>query len=210
MKKYKYPRTPHLPFSEGATSDDRILKSDDHFYDMDEVVVSIKMDGENTSIYSDGSYHARSLDSAHKEYHSWLLKFIQEWYYLMPDDIRICGEYLYAKHSIEYKSLPSYFEAFSVWSDETCYSWRDTEAILSTLGLYHVPIVYIGKYDTDKIKKIARMTVEDGQEGIVVRNSSSFTLNDFGKNIAKFVRPNHVQTDEHWSLGVIERNGLSK
>ena len=208
MKRYKYPRTPHLPFSEGATSDDRILTSDSHFYYFKEVVVSIKMDGENTSIYSDGSYHARSIDSSHRDYHSWLLRFIQEWYYLIPENYHICGEYLYAKHSISYDSLPSYFEAFSVWDEDRCLSWGDTEVILKKLGLYHVPILYVGPYDTNKIIKMAQAVVKDGQEGIVVRNQESFLLEDFDKNVAKFVRPNHVQTDKHWSQGVIERNGL--
>ena len=33
------------------------------------------MDGENTTIYKD-FYHARSLDSKHKDYHSYLLSKI--------------------------------------------------------------------------------------------------------------------------------------
>lgn len=42
----KYPRTYHLPWSPGATDDDRIIKSADVFKDK-EVVVTVKMDGEN-------------------------------------------------------------------------------------------------------------------------------------------------------------------
>lgn len=42
----KYPRTPHLPFSEGMTKDDRVWK-DMHYFDQTEVVVTEKMDGEN-------------------------------------------------------------------------------------------------------------------------------------------------------------------
>lgn len=210
MHRYKYPRTPHLPFSEGATSDDRILSSDSHFYDMDEVVVTIKMDGENTTIYPNGFYHARSLDSAHRDYHSWLLSYIPTFCYCIPENHRICGEYLYAKHSIGYYQLPSYFEVFSIWNEETCLDWKSTVDLCQKLWLVYVPVVYIGKYDSDHIEKLAHSLVAEGQEGIVVRNASSFQLSDFSNNIAKFVRPNHVQTDEHWSNGIIAKNSLQK
>ena len=58
---YKYPRTPHLPFSPGGTKDDRRLRDINCFVGK-EVVVTEKMDGENTSIYRD-YYHARSINS---------------------------------------------------------------------------------------------------------------------------------------------------
>lgn len=46
-KYVKYPRTMHLPWSEGRTEDDRILKTTDHLKACDEIVVTLKMDGEN-------------------------------------------------------------------------------------------------------------------------------------------------------------------
>lgn len=208
IERYKYPRTPHLPFSESIADDDKRLDSDKHFYEMKDVIVTIKMDGENTTIYSDGYYHARSLDSAHKDYHSWLLSYIPKFQYLIPEGIRICGEYLYAKHSIEYVSLPTYFEAFSAWYENECFSWDDTEFLLKKIGLYHVPIIYIGKYDANKIIKLAKEAIADGHEGIVVRNYNGFRYQDFSKNIAKYVRPNHVQTNKHWAQGKIESNKL--
>ena len=61
MERIKYPRTPHLPYSMSKTDDDKTLPDDSQFEDMN-VVVTIKMDGENTTIYPDGYVHARSLD----------------------------------------------------------------------------------------------------------------------------------------------------
>ena len=58
----KFPRTFHMPFSPGATSDDKILKSLDHFIGL-EVVVTEKVDGENTT-FTRTRTHARSVDSA--------------------------------------------------------------------------------------------------------------------------------------------------
>lgn len=210
MEKVKYPRTYHLPFSKGYTSDDKVLESDEQFKGK-EVVVTIKMDGENTTIYPNGDCHARSLDSLHKEYHSWLLSFIYTFVYKMPQDIRICGEYLFAKHSIFYDNLKTYFMVFSIWKEDGyCLAWNEMEELCKTLGLITTPVVYKGIYDTEKIKKLAEEVTANGQEGIVVRVSESFHINDFNKNIAKYVRKNHVQTDKHWQYSKIEKNLLEK
>lgn len=208
VQKYKYGRTPHLPFSEGVGDDDRVLRSDKHFYKMDQVIVTVKMDGENTTIYPDGSCHARSIDSKHKDYHSWLLRDIQNWCYQIPEGYRVCGEYLFAKHSIGYNNLPSYFMCFSVWNEEKCLSWEEIKKFTSELGICLVPEIYIGKYDSELIKKLAKDVINNGQEGLVVRNAAGYSINEMGNNIAKYVRKNHVQTDKHWSLQQIERNGL--
>lgn len=206
--KYKYPRTYHLPYSKGYTSDDKVLSSDSHFYGK-EVVITEKMDGENTSIYNDG-FHARSLDSAHKPYHSWLLAYIQNFKYMIPENYRICGEYLYAKHSIDYDDLSTYFMCFSVWNNTTCLSWKDTIEFCNKLGLTIVPILYKGIYDLAKTKNIAEEVVKRGGEGIVVRVTSSFEYKDFDKMIAKYVRENHVQTNNHWGHSEIQKNNLKK
>ena len=88
---FKYPRTFHLPYSETITDDDKRLKSDDYFYKMTEVVVSEKMDGQNQTIYSNGYYHARSIDGYGKSWDKWLKQYIQKWYYLIPSGWRVCG-----------------------------------------------------------------------------------------------------------------------
>lgn len=205
---YKYPRTLHFPFSDGITSDDKVLETTVHFNNR-EIVVTEKMDGENSTIYRD-YYHARSLSSEHKWYHSWLLGYVKTFQYLIPENYRICGEYLFARHSIKYENLKSYFQVFSVWNENICLSWDETESFCNQLGLETVPVLYRGLYDEDKIKEIAKEVVSKGGEGIVVRLSSSFKYEDFPLSIAKYVRKNHLQTDKHWSLGIIEENKLKK
>lgn len=211
MNKYvKYPRTPHLPFSESYTNDDKLLPTDSHFYNFDEVVVTTKMDGENTTVYWNGKCHARSIDSQHKEYHSWLMNYIQFWYYNLPIGSHICGEYMFAKHSIFYEDLPSYFLGFSFWIGDCCVDWDTTVGIFQDLNIVSVPVLYKGKYDQHKIITLAKEVIADGQEGIVVRNASCFHRNDFDKNVAKYVRKNHVQTDQHWTSKFIMSNRLKE
>lgn len=206
MELYKYPRTPHLPFSEGFTADDKVLKTVEHFKGK-RIVITEKMDGENTTIYPN-FYHARSLDSKHKGYHSWLLSYLPLIQYQIPEGFHICGEYLYAKHSIKYNDLLSYFYGFSVWNENICLNWEDTLIFFRQLGIVAVPQLYIGVYNEDLIKRIAKQVVNRGGEGIVIRLEDAFRYEDFSKSVAKYVRKNHVQTDKHWSLQNIEVNKL--
>lgn len=81
--KTKYPRTYHFDFSLGVSSDDKIAKSLKSLENK-EVVVTTKLDGENSSLYTD-FYHARSLDSSNHESRSWLKQKHAEIAYLIPN-----------------------------------------------------------------------------------------------------------------------------
>src|SRR5690606_15864545 len=105
-----YPRTPHLPWSPGASPDD-VRAGDLSGLLGREVVVTEKLDGENTTLYADGS-HARSLDSGHHPSRTWVKALQGRIGRLIPPGWRVCGENLYARHSIAYPSLAGYFYGF--------------------------------------------------------------------------------------------------
>ena len=193
---YKYPRTYHLPWSPGATKDDRILKDLSSLIGK-EIVCSLKMDGENSTMYED-CMHARSLDSADHPSRHWLKSYHASVKRYIPVGWRVCGENLFAKHSIHYTELNSYFLVFSVWTNENvCLSWEDTVDFCSN-GLFElVPVFYKGLMDVDSIIN-AYKPYSLNHEGYVVRLASEFKYDDFGGSVAKFVRESHVQTDEHW------------
>ena len=207
MERYKYPRTYHFPFSPGLGSDDKVFADFETYFTGKEVVITEKMDGENTTVYKDYC-HARSIDSQHRDYHSWLLNYIRSFQYALNENERICGEYLYAKHSIGYDDLLSYFYVFSIWNEDDCLSWKDTVSRCDELGLIHVPVLYEGIYSKDAVMQSVEKVKAKGGEGVVMRLADAYKYNDFSHSIIKYVRENHVQTDEHWSLGVIEKNGL--
>ena len=123
---------------------------------------------------------------------------------MLKDGERICGEYLYVEHSIHYDNLKNYFLGFSAWNQDICLSWEDTLKRFKKLNIETVPQLYLDIYNREKTIEIAKQVIAEGGEGIVVRNADSFTLDAFPQNIAKYVRPNHVQTDEHWSYGIIK------
>jgi hypothetical protein len=197
QKRYKHPQIPHLPWSRGITNDDKVLKSTDCFIGK-EVVISLKMDGENSSIYTD-FVHARSIDSDYHISRSWIYKLQGEIGYLLNENERICGENVAAEHSIHYKNLKSFFYVFSYWIEDICQSWNDTLRRAKDLNLQVVPTLYRGIWNEKVIKELQKPTFcENEMEGYVVRLTSSFSLKDFSNSIAKEVRQNHVKTDEHW------------
>jgi hypothetical protein len=207
--RYKYPRTFHLPWSPGATKDDKVLSSVDHFYNMDEVVVTEKLDGENFTFYCDGC-HARSVDSRHHESRSLMKQLHAAIAPGIPYNVRVCGENMTAVHTIRYDSLPSYFIAHSVWGGETCANWDNFVEWCGKLGLYLPPVLYRGKFDEEAIRACwtGRSQYGAEQEGYVVRNAGIFTLPAFDQNVAKFVRADHVKTDKHWMHRQMEKNGI--
>lgn len=199
--KVKYPRTYHFEWSKGATSDDKIQK-DLSYLEGKEVIISEKFDGENSSMTNE-FYYARSLDSNNHPSRNYVKGIWGNIKHLIPNNFRICGENMFAKHSLEYDDLEDYFLVFSIWNGEECLSWDETLEYCELLGLKTVKVLYRGIFDIEYIKKLKIDT--DKQEGYVVRNSHSFLLKDFKYNCLKYVRENHVTTDEHWSKGIITK-----
>lgn len=205
-KRYKYPRTYHLPDSPGKSSDDKSLRDYNHFIGKD-VVITEKMDGENTTLYRDG-FHARSIDSRHHESRDYVSAKQSLIGHLIPHGMRICAENLYARHSIAYDDIPSYILAFSCWEEDNCLSWSDSKVIFEMLGLCHVRVLYEGVFDLNVINQLKESLDFSKVEGFVVRNSGEFRFDDFSKNVAKFVRENHIQTEKHWMLQKIAKNTI--
>ncbi len=202
----KYPRTSHLPWSPGASTDD-LRMVDVAFFEGVDVVVTEKMDGENTTMYRDG-LHARSLDSRHHPSRDWVKRLQAELGYQIPERWRLCGENLYARHSIAYTGLQGYFYLFSIWDEtNTCLSWDDTREWAHLLNLPTPPELYRGMWDAAHIEAL---TIDPSTtEGYVVRRAEAFPFDAFGTSVAKWVRPHHVQTDQHWMYAPIIPNELA-
>ncbi|MEU9105075.1 RNA ligase family protein [Streptomyces xanthophaeus] len=199
-----YPRTPHLPWSPGAASDD--VRADG-FAGLAgrEVVVTEKLDGENTTLYRDG-LHARSLDSAHHPSRAWVKGLQGRIGPGIPEGRRVCGENLYARHSLPYGELDSWFYGFSVWDGEHCLDWDQGVRFLRGLGIPTPPVLWRGTFDERALRRLKVDTAR--QEGYVVRTVAGFTRADFGRCVAKWVRPGHVQTGTHWMFAQVVPNGL--
>lgn len=207
LEHVKYPRTFHLPWSEGVGKDDKVLDSAGNFVGKN-VVITEKMDGENTTLYRD-YIHARSIDGNSHPSQSWVRNFHAGMKHDIPDGWRICGENIYAKHAIGYDDLRSFFMVFSIWNDHNqCLSWEATKEWCSLLDLEMVPVFWEGEFTPqilDAIKKKELYYVPKDfrdHEGYVIRVASEFSYGSFRNSVAKYVRENHVaKTVHNWRNG---------
>lgn len=162
----------------------------------------------NSTLYHN-HLHARSLDSKHHESRSWLKALHGQIKHEIPDDWRICGENMYARHSIPYTNLESYFYVYSIWEKGRALSWDDTVAYCDVLSLSHVPVLWRGTWDEGIVRGIAEALDTNVTEGIVVRVARGFRAGEFKRVVAKWVRQGHVQTDEHWMNAAVVPNQLA-
>lgn len=208
----KYPRTHHVFWSPGVNDDDRVIRDMSAFYDQ-RVIVTEKMDGENTSLYRDRT-HARSLENKSHPSRDWVKQFWSQFANDIPEGWRVCGENLYAKHSIGYEELPAFFMGFSIWNEKNvCLAWDETLEWFELLGITPVPVLFDGLYDEHAIR--ARCDMKGSQcntiEGYVIRRADPIGYGEFKTHFAKYVRAGHVQQAKHWFFGQqIEKNGLKK
>lgn len=207
----KYPRTYHLPYSPGATKDDKKLQDNWFSWFMgEEIVITEKLDGENIHMNQKDCY-ARSDGAPTRSPWSkniwdpndglyWRIKS------LIGSNETLFGENLYGEHSIHYNKLKEYFHLFALSTDSFWESWDSVKLFSTFIGVPTVPELWRGWIYSEKqleelVNKFVNMpsVYGDTREGVVIRLTSSFPLDDFKHYVCKWVRPNHVQTDEHWT-----------
>ena len=200
----KYPRTLHLPWSQGVSSDDKMHANVDAWAGMN-VVVTEKMDGECTTVYPDGYVHARSVTPQPHPSRSWLLGYSSQWAYDLPAGWRLVGESLHTVHSLAYDQLADLFLVHSLWNAGECLSWDETTEWAELLGLHTVPVLWRGTFPADNPERVfqqareaAGVADETRSEGYVVRPAGAFPAALFDKVVGKYVRADHVTADRHW------------
>jgi hypothetical protein len=216
----KYPRTYHFPWSPGTTSDDRIAKESDlirlfcqpateeqidQLFE-DDIIITEKLDGENCGMPKGGVYarsHAVYTESP------WSLEVRRLHSILRHDlaeDETLFGENMEGIHSIEYDKLTSYFYLFGVRRSNKMLSWTEVEEYAYLLNIPTVPVLFKGKVkNIHELKALTEKLLNEGSklgnkiEGLVVRTERGFLESDFSQHVFKWVRKNHVQTDQHWT-----------
>ncbi len=209
MQRFKWPSTPYISdFTEGE-----LLQK----FDGKDVVITEKLDGENTTM-TRHYIHARSMDSAdhpsrHKVKALWgAMRF------RIPEGTYLIGENVTAKHSIYYPKIDGPFYLFSVVREIqgvlTVMPWDHVEKMGRVLELPVVPqmvrtIVFPSKIVTMQPRLYMDISRLDAEmpEGWVARVAHEFPLAQWGERSVKWVRPNHVQTDEHWMSQPVVENG---
>ena len=209
MDSRKYPRTFHLPFSPGTTSDDRIARDVSALF-REPVVITEKLDGENTCLNRFGVF-ARSHGAPTRN--PWATYLWDRWNVLktMLGDLEVFGESLYAIHSIEYTGLQAHFFVFAIRDNERWLNWEEVELYARLIDLPTVPVLFRDHLDADTLEPtVLRLAGEQSslsdpglsvseREGVVVRVAREFHDEEFPTHVFKWVRRNHVRTTEHWT-----------
>lgn len=219
MNSPKYNRTLHLPFSPGATSDDKIAKDVSTLLRR-KVIITEKVDGSNTSLEASGCFaRTHSGPPTHASFDG-LKALHSNVKHLLFEDYQFFGEWCYALHSIPYDKLPSYFLLFAIRelrenSEPIWQDWDTVELWAKEIGVDTVPVLWRGFIKNESelqeiVEDLAQRPSKLGKdrEGVVIRLADSFMDDDFSKYVMKWVRQDHVQTSDHWKNQEIVKNKL--
>ena len=213
----KYPRTPHLPWSPGMTSRERVLADVTTLLRRD-LILTEKMDGSNVCLEREHVYARSHADAPRHESFNALKTLHANLRRQIPESQQWFGEWLWARHSIGYARLPAYLLMFGI-HDEARQEWLAWDActfLWQSVGLHTVPVLWRGVADTEEVlwqrteQSTADCAIGSAQEGIVVRVADAFPNGDFANCVAKCVRAGHVQTEQHWSQQAIVRNQVAE
>lgn len=225
---HKFPRTRHLFNIGSASRDDLILSSSDAqaFLQASDpattIIVEEKVDGANLGISLDSSGTFKVQNRSHyvnskshaqfKKLDKWLddhhegLGAVLDSANSQPGRWILYGEWLFAKHSIHYTTLPDLFLAFDLFDTKTG-TFLSQEALSERLkGTNIHQVARLGAESLDEqslldMVRTQKSNFYDGViEGVYLRRQSD------GKTIdrAKIVRSDFIAGDEHWN-----RRGLT-
>ena len=149
----KYPRTPHLFGSKGTDDDKHMGEAESHRFLSDEsLIVEEKLDGTNVGIHftteDDLVLQCRGhliTEGMHPQY-----DLFKQWAAVkrpvleerLMDRFILFGEWLYARHSIHYRSLPHYFFEFDIY-DKEVEDFLSLERRIALLDGMNVPTVSV-------------------------------------------------------------------
>ncbi len=169
-----------------------------------EIVITEKLDGENTCLKQSGVY-ARSHVAPTRNPWAGNMWDIWKTRRNILGELEVFGENLYGIHSIEYRNLPHYFFIFAIRDGKTWLSWEEVAFYAEAMDLPLVPVYEKSLYDEHTIQASIMNGMKQGSafgdtiEGFVCRNSAAFDESQFTQNVLKYVRKNHIQTDIHWT-----------
>lgn len=226
---FKFPRTPHIldAGGSGVSRDDLLMSAGDAalFY-AEGVRVSVeeKVDGACLALMcaADLSIVAKNrshiVNSASARQWSTLDAWIAAHRGVLSDLLAprgvpsrvLCGEWLYAKHSIHYTRLPGVFIAFDVYdlAARRFLSRAARDAALADTGLPIVPLIaeaHIGGAGEVLALLETESAFRDGKvEGVYLRVDDG---EGWLRARSKAVRPDFLAgMDEHWSKASITKN----
>lgn len=219
MSAAKYPRTPHLPFSPGVHRDDRQWAHSNTLVGRS-VVVTEKLDGSGVCLAAENLYaRSRASSPNHPSFAAlWPVYHQVRAALVHREHLSLFGEWCFAVHAVWYPQMPvgGWLRLFAV-RDERDQSWLSFNQVREVAAVVGVPVVPVdaevvvesAQHLEEVVLEVAGRPSAFGpvREGVVVRNADGFSDEEFGENVAKWVRRDHV-AGEHWSRFEPRRHDL--
>jgi hypothetical protein len=229
----KYPRTPHLFGSKGTDDDKHLGEAESRRFLADEtLIVEEKIDGTNVGIHFTpagqmvlqcrGHLITEGMHPQYDLFKQWAAVKRNVLEDRLQDTLILFGEWLYARHSVHYRSLPHYFFEFDLYDKQsaTFLTLKHRLEILDGTGIETVPVVHHGPLDRSDLEHLIGPSQFDSQfedpgsgrldnlmEGLYLRTETDRGVS--GR--AKFVRPEFVERvkqSEHWQHQALVPNLL--
>jgi hypothetical protein len=210
-----YPRTPHL-FGSKGTDDDKHMGEDEshHFLSDKSLIVEEKLDGTNVGIHftveREMVLQCRGhliTEGMHPQY-----DLFKQWNAVkrsvledrLADRYLLFGEWLYARHSVQYRQLPHYFFEFDIYDKEgeDFLSLERRLTLLKGTGIHTVPVLHVGALNRERLGNLIGPSRFDSEfenpltkridhlmEGLYLRTEQDGVVT--GR--AKVVRPEFVE-----------------
>ena len=160
---YKYPRTHHIQGSRLQPGDEDLDSIPFDAIKNKYVVVEEKVDGANAAIsfspngdiklQSRGHYLTGGAREKHFNlFKQWANTHAATFYSVLGSRYILYGEWLYAKHTVFYDTLPHYFLEYDVLDleNQVFLSTVTRQQLLTGLPLVSVPILFTGKLESYK------------------------------------------------------------
>lgn len=202
----KYPKTPYWPYSPTVSERDELVADPGRFVGTP-VVATEKLDGGNTLIHR-GEVYGRSVSGPSVGKWMAMVRKHHAWKVTDPD-MFLYGEDIYGVHSIEYDPVAEdeTFYAFALrFRNGSFASFRTLVDYARERRIPVVPVLFEGLFrSVGAIRDfVSRAHAEPSalggaREGVVIRLAQGFPAEEFGRNVCKSVRQDHVQSDEHWT-----------
>lgn len=226
----EFPRTMHLPLEPNAQSDDRIASAGDMaLFLTGEISVQEKIDGASmgVSMYQgeplvrNRSHILRKGYSARKTPAQQQFSRVWTWLYENTDKINsvakavggqisIYGEWLFAKHTIEYNQLPDWFVAYDIYCPDERKFIDPTLALelLSNAGFSIINVAHHGVCTPEKL-----IELRDGEsiyaqnqprEGVYLKSGDGQWCTGRYKMVAPWFK-----SDDNWNKQQLVKNKCS-
>ena len=222
---YKFPRTPHVFHSKGTVDDKKLsFNASIELINHPGLVVEEKLDGSNTGIQfiendlfmqNRGHKIGAGEHEQYNQFKAWVQVFREQLFEILGNRFILYGEWLLARHSIEYDQLPHYFFGFDVYNKDKKHflDTKTREKMFTGSPIYLVPVVHRGPLQNQKeLEKLITTSRygSDQAEGLYLKIESNNKI----INRAKFVRESFTQKlaedNSHWKYRQMKMNQLAE